>query len=220
MRLLLILLIISCIIPSQFTPSYASEIVMLVIKHSKVYDILAPYERIIKLSCTQALKLEVVDYHETILKYYKLAYDKMLHNKLEESAHYIGIMLVLMLKAKGYNEELGLKLLSILEQLDWSSVEIYDKSVEELIGYWLSYKPKSLEDFAYIFTCITLSLLEQLPSNSFIRMLHTLMLRELCMISLIMIVITSTYFIIKRVKSEVGGVEYKGHRRYGKVIVV
>lgn len=182
------------------------------IKYSRVYEILAPYERIIKLSCTQALKLEVVDYHETILEYYKLAYDRMLHNKLEDCAKYVGIMLTLMLKAKGYSEELGPKLISILERLDWSKVKIYSDNPEKFIDYWLSYKPRNLEDFAYAFASIALSLLEQLPSNSFIRMLHTPILRELYLISLIIIVITSTYFIIKRAKSEIGGVEYEGYR--------
>ena len=94
------------------------------------------------------------------MEYYELAYDKMLHNRLEECARYVGIMLTLMLKAKGYNEELGSQLLSILERLDWGNVKIYSDNPEKLIDYWLSYKPKSLEDFAYTFACITLSLLE------------------------------------------------------------
>ena len=38
------------------------------------------------------------------------------------------------------------------------------------------------------------------------------MLRELYIVSLVMIVITSTYFVIKRVKSEVGEIEYEGYR--------
>ncbi len=191
---------------------YTGEIVCLILKHSKVCDVLASYERNIKLSAQQALKLDVADYRKTILAYYRLAYDSMLHNRLEECARCTSIMLVLMLKAKGYSEELVPQLLSPLELLDWSSVRLYSDEPEKLIDYWLSYKPKSIEDFAYTYACIALSLLEQLPSDAFIRVLHTPKLRELYIASLVMIVITSAYFVIKRVRTEAGGVRYEGYR--------
>ncbi|RLF23114.1 MAG: hypothetical protein DRN15_07200 [Thermoprotei archaeon] len=205
-------LVLMTLLASIFTPSHAGEIVCLILKHSKVYNVLAPYERVIKLSATQALKLDVADYYETILAYYKLAYDSMLHNRLEECARYTGIMLALMLKAKGYSEELGPKLLDILNRLDWSKVRLYNDDLKRLISYWLNYKPRDLEDFAYTYASVCLSLLEQLPSDSFIRILYTPKLRELYIISLALIVITSAYFVIKRVREEAGGVSYEGYR--------
>ncbi|RLF22521.1 MAG: hypothetical protein DRN15_08775 [Thermoprotei archaeon] len=207
LSLMLIILMVN-----TFIPSYAGEIACLVLAHSKVHDVLAPYERVIKLSATQALKLDVADYRETLLAYYRLAYDSMLHNKLEDCARYVGILLALMLKAKGYSEELGPQLLSLLERLDWASVRLYADEPEKLIDYWLSYKPKNLEDFAYAYVSIALSLLDQLPSDAFIRVLHTPKLRELYIASLITIVITSAYFVVKRVRAEAGGVKYEGYR--------
>jgi len=208
----LVLMTLMTLVASAFMPSYVGEVACLVLRHSKVHDVLAPYERIIKLSATQALELDVADYHLTLLAYYRLAYDSMLHNRLEDCARYVGIMLTLMLKAKGYSEELGSQLLSILERLDWGSVRLYSDEPEKLIDYWLTYKPKSLEDLAYAYASIALSLLEQLPSDAFIRVLHTPKLRELYIASLIMIVITSAYFVVKRVRAEGGGVRYEGYR--------
>jgi len=193
-------------------PSYAGEIVYSIVTHSRACTILAPYEHTIKLSATQALRLDVANYYKTIIVYYNLAYNTMLHNKLKDSANYIGIMLTLLLKAKAYSEDVGLRLLSILDELDWSSVRIYDDSPEKLISYWLSYKPNSLEDLAYTYASIALSLLEKLPCDSFIRILHTPPLREVYIISLALIVITSAYFVVKRVGVEGGGVEYEGYR--------
>jgi len=205
---LLILLAIS----STFTPSYAGEIVYSIIAHSRASIILTPYERTIKLSATQALSLNVANYYETIIAYYNLAYNTMLHNRLKDSARYIGITLVLLLKAKAYSEDIGLQLLSILDKLDWSSIRIYDDSPERLISYWLSYKPNSLEDLAYTYASIALSLLEKLPCDSFIRILHTPLLREVYLVSLALIVITSAYFVVKRVSVESGGIEYESYR--------
>jgi len=208
----MIALVLMTLVASAFMPSYAGELACLVLRRSRAYDILVPYERIIKLSATQALELDVADYRETLLAYYRLAYDSMLHNRLEDCARYIGIMLALMLKAKGYGEELGPQLLSLLERLDWGSIKLYNEEPRKLIDYWLSYKPKNLEEFAYTYTSIALSLLDQLPSDAFIRILHTPKLRELYIASLVMIVVTSAYFVIKRVRAEAGGVKYEGYR--------
>jgi len=210
MRVLSFVLIV--LVSDIFMPSYVSEVACLVLKYSKVHDVLAPYERIIKLSATQVLKLDVANYHETLLAYHRLAYDSMLHNRLEDCARYAGILLALMLKAKGYSEKLGSQLLSILERLDWGSVRLYSDDPEKLIDYWLSYKPKDLEDLAYAYASIALSLLERLPSDSFIRILHTPKLRELYIISLVSIAVTSAYFVVRRVKEEAGGVRYEGYR--------
>jgi len=197
---------------STFTPSYAGEIVYSIVTHSRASTILTPYERTIKLSATQVLRLDVANYYETIIVYYNLAYNTMLHNRLKDSANYIGIMLTLLLKAKAYSEDMGLQLLSTLDKLDWSSIRIYDDSPEKLISYWLSYKPNSLEDLAYTYASIALSLLEKLPTNSFIRILHTPLLREIYIISLVLIVLTSAYFVVKRISVETGGIEYEGYR--------
>ncbi|RLF07620.1 MAG: hypothetical protein DRJ60_02260 [Thermoprotei archaeon] len=205
-------LMLVILMANAFIPSYAGEIACLVLAHSKVHDALAPYERVIKLSATQAIKLDVADHRETLLAYYRLAYDSMLHNKLEKCAHYVGTLLALMLKVKGYSEQLGSQLLSLLERLDWGSVRLYSDDPEKLIDYWLSYKPKDLEDLAYAYASITLSLLERLPLDSFIRILYTPRLRELYTISLVLIVVTSAYFVVKRVKEEAGGVRYEGYR--------
>jgi len=193
-------------------PSYAGEIVYSIIVHSRASTILTPYERTIKLSATQALRLDVTNYYETIIAYYNLAYNTMLHNKLKDSARYTGIMLTLLLKAKAYSEDVGLQLLSILDKLNWSSIRIYDDSPEKLISYWLSYESNSLEDLAYTYASIALSLLEKLPLDSFVRILHTPPLSEVYLISLALIVITSAYFVVKRVSVESGGVEYEGYR--------
>jgi len=205
---LLVLLVTS----STFMPSYAGEIVYSIIVHSRASTILTPYERTIKLSATQALRLDVTNYYETIIAYYNLAYNTMLHNKLKDSARYTGIMLTLLLKAKAYSEDVGLQLLSILDKLNWSSIRIYDDSPEKLISYWLSYESNSLEDLAYTYASIALSLLEKLPLDSFVRILHTPPLSEVYLISLALIVITSAYFVVKRVSVESGGVEYEGYR--------
>lgn len=55
---------------------------------------------------------------------------------------------------------------------------------------------------------MTTSFLEQLPSDAFIRILQ----RFLHIISLVMIVIISAYFIIKKVKERIGDVGYEDYR--------
>ena len=52
----------------------------------------------------EALDWEVADYRKTILTYYRLLHDAVLRNDLEKAAEYLGVLLCLLLKAKGYTE--------------------------------------------------------------------------------------------------------------------
>ena len=86
-----------------------------------------------KLWASEALLWEVADYRETILTYYRLVYDSILHNELEKAAQYCGILAVLLLKAKGYTEAMVEALMPLAESLDWGKVRLLDISPEEII---------------------------------------------------------------------------------------
>ena len=199
MKALLVLILLI----SQFQPSYAGYIGWAVVENSVVYDVLKVYEREFKLWASEALLWEVADYRETILTYYRLAYDAILHNELEEAAKYCGILAVLLLKAKGYTEAMGESLMPILEGLDWGKVKLLDLSAEEIVDEWLLYEPENLEEFLYGYASVLLSLLDKMPVNAFIRVMYTPLVREMYVVSLALIIATSTFFVYKRAKREV-----------------
>jgi len=189
----------------QYAPSYASQIAWLVVEHSPAYQVFQPWDREVMFAATEALDWEVADYRETILTYYELLYDAVLHNEMDKAARYLGVLLTLLLRAKGYTEASGPRLLPLFESLDWGSARILDTSPEEIVDYWLLYEPSSDEDFAY--ASVSLSLLGKLPVNSFIRVLHTPLLREMYIASFAAILAASTYFSYRRGKLEGGRVE-------------
>ena len=190
-----------------FQPSYISAVSWSILIHSRAYHAFASFEREVRFLASSVLEWEVADYRKTILVYYRLLYDAVLHNELSSAARYCGVLLALLLKAKGYTEALGYSLIPVLESLDWSSIRVLDWRVEEIVDWWLLYEPKSLEDLAYAYASVALSLLEKLPVNSFTRVLYTPYLRELYLASLISVVVASTYFVYKRAKMEGGLVE-------------
>ena len=195
------------LLSSPFQPTAASSLAWTIVVHSRVYSVFAPFGRELKFWASSVLEWEVADYRETILVYYRLLYNAVLHNELSSAARYCGVLLALLLKAKGYTEALGYSLIPVLESLDWSSIRVLDWRVEEIVDWWLLYEPKSLEDLAYAYASVALSLLEKLPVNSFTRVLYTPYLRELYLASLISVVVASTYFVYKRAKMEGGLVE-------------
>jgi len=209
---LVILLQTILITSSYFTPSNISTITWTIIVNSKLHELILPYENTFKYWSTKALEIEPLSYREAILTYYNLIHELILHNRIEESSKYLAIMLTLILKVKGYSEDLGSKLIQTLDKLDWAAITIYNDDPKEIIDYWLNYNPKSVEDFALTYVSICLSLIEKLPVNSFIRILFTPKLREMYFASLIAIIATSAYFVAKRASEELGGVKYEGYR--------
>lgn len=190
-------IVLFLIVLGEFYPSDTSIIVWNVFEHSKVYELLRPYENEIKIYSSRVAEWDIGDYKKTILVYYNLLYRSILHNELEKSAKYCGIMLGLILKAKVSGEEAE-KLVSLLDIIDWNSIRIYDLSAEDIVDLWLSKKFGSLEELLYTYACIVLSLLEKMPVNSFIRILYTPYIRELYIASFISIIVTSAYFVYKR----------------------
>ena len=155
-----------------------------------------------KYWASEALLWEVADYKETILTYYRLVYDAILHNELEDAAKYCGILAVLLLKAKGYTEATGESLMSIVQILDWDKVKLLDLLPEEIIDEWLLYKANTPEEFLYVYTSVLLSLLDKMPVNAFVRIMYTSLVREMYIISLALIIAASTFFVYKRAKRE------------------
>ena len=197
---------------SHFTPSNVSIITWTVISHSKLFKLIAPYENMFKYWSTRALEIEPLNYREAILNYYNLIHELILYNRIEEASKYLAIMLTLILKVKGYSEDLGPKIVPILDSLNWAAITIYNDNSKEIIDYWLNYNPNSIEDLALTYVSICLSLIEKLPVNSFTRILFTPKLREMYFASLIAIIATSAYFVAKKASEEIGGVKYEGYR--------
>lgn len=195
-------LIIAIILLAQFTPSYAADITWSVVEHSTAYSVFRPWEHEVKLAATEALSWEVADYRDTILTYYELLYSAVLHNQIDRASRYLGILLALLLKAKGYTEASGQKLAPLLDTLDWGTIRILDLSPEEIVEQWLLYRPNGTEDFAYAYASVCLSLLEKLPVNSFIRVLNTPGLREEYLLGYGAVLAASTYFVYRRSKLE------------------
>ena len=192
---------------SPFQPSYATEVAWKVVEHSRVYTVFKPYEKTVKLWCTKALDWKVADYKKTILVYYNILYNKVLHNDLEEAAKYCGILLGLLLKAKGYTEASGKTLAALADTLDWSAVKIRDLSPEDLVSEYLLKNTEGSEGFLELYVSTALSLLDKLPVNSFVRIMYTPFVRELYLASLVSIAAASAYFIYKRAKIEGAEVE-------------
>jgi len=205
--LLVAALILNTIYASPFQPSYAAEVAWKVVKHSRAYSLFKPYERTVKLWCTKALEWKVADYKKTILTYYNLLYDRVLHNDLEKAAEYCGILLGLLLKAKGYTEAFGKTIVVLADTMDWSTVKIRDLPPEDLVSEYLLKTTKDPEEFLRLYATIALSLLEKLPINSFVRIMYTPFVRELYLASLVSIAAASAYFIYKRAKIEGAEVE-------------
>jgi len=206
------LLLIGLVLTLQFTPSYTSEVCWITLSHSRVGGVLQPYERMFKVWSTRAIELEVEDFKRTIIDYYLMARDSILRNRLEDASVELAVMMTLMLKAKGVDEDMALRILDIVRRMDWGRVRLSDSPVGELIDEWLDYTPKSLEDLAYKYASVCLSILDRMPVDSFVRVLFTPILREMYIAGLVAIVVTCSYFVVKRVKVEAGGVRYEGYR--------
>ena len=194
------------ILSGEFYPSNTSTIVWNVIEHSKLYSLLRPFENEIKLYSSQVDRWDIGDYRETILLYYKLTYNSILHNELEKTARYCGILLALILRLKASMNTIG-KLVSMLDTVDWDKIRIYDLPPEEIIDLWLSKKFDSLEELLYSYASVVLSLLDKMPVDSFVRILYTPYIRELYLASFISIVVASTYFVYKKSLREGGEIE-------------
>jgi len=190
------------VLSAQFQPSYASVIAWSVVVHSSVYSLFKPWEHEVKLAATEALDWEVADYRSTILTYYRLLYDAVLHNKMDKASRYLGVLLALLLKSKGYTSASGQRLAPLFDTLDWGTIRILDLNPEEIIDQWLLYKPRDAEDFARAYASVTLSLLEKLPVNSFIRVLNTPGLREMYLAGFAAVLAASTYFVYKKSRLE------------------
>ena len=158
---------------------------------------LRSYENEIKVYSSRVAEWDIGDYKKTILIYYKLLYSSILHNELEKSARYCGILLGLILKAK-FSIKNAEKLVSLLDVIDWNSIRIYDLSAEDIVDLWLSKKFDSLEELLYTYASVVLSLLEKMPVSSFIRILYTPYIRELYIASFISVIVASAYFVYKR----------------------
>ena len=196
-------LVLLVLLLSQFQPSYAGYIAWAVVENSAVYEVLKVYEREFKYWASETLLWEVADYKETILTYYNLLYDAILHNELEDAAKYCGVLAVLLLKAKGYNEASGESLMLVVQILDWDKVKLLDLLPEEIIDEWLLYEADTPEDFLYAYASVLLSLLDKMPVNAFVRVMHTPLIREMYVVSLALIIAASTFFVYKRAKREV-----------------
>ncbi len=196
-------LILAVLLLSRFQPSNAAYIGWSVVEHSGVYDIIKVYEREFELWASEALLWEVANYRETILTCYRLLYGAILHNELEEAAQYCGVLASLLLKAKGYTEATGETLMPLAESLDWSKVRLLDLSPEEIVDEWLLFKAESPEEFLYAYASALLSLLDNMPVNAFVRIMHTPLVREMYIASLVLIIAASTFFVYKRAKREV-----------------
>jgi len=195
-------LILAILLLSQFQPSNAGYIAWTVVEHSGVYNILKVYEREFKLWASEAFLWEVANYRETILTYYKLLYDAILHNELENAAKYCGVLASLLLKAKGYTEATGESLMPLVESLDWSKIRLLDLSPEEIIDEWILFEAKSLEEFLYAYASTLFSLLDNMPVNAFVRIMHTPLVREMYVASLALIIAASTFYVYKRYKKK------------------
>ena len=130
---------------------------------------LKPYERVFKVWSTRAIELEVEDHRRTIMDYYLMVRDSILRNRLEDANLELALALTLMLKAKGVDEDMALRILDIMRRMDWGRVELSDRDVGELIDEWLDYTPKSLEDLAYKYVLVCLSI----PNENLSRGLKT-----------------------------------------------
>lgn len=195
-------LVLVFLLASQFQPSYAGYIGWAVVENSAVYNVLKVYEREFKYWASEALLWEVADYRETILTYYRLTYNAMLHNELEKAAEYCGVLAVLLLKAKGYTEATGESLMAVVQGLDWAKVKLLDLSPEEIVDEWLLFEADTPEEFMYAYASVLLSLLDKMPVNAFLRIMHTPLVREMYTVSLALIIAASTFFVYKRAKRE------------------
>jgi len=187
--------------------SSASQIALEVVENSAVAGLFEPWEAEISYYSAEALEWDVSDYRETLKTYYALLYSAVLHNELEKASRYLGVLLSLLLRAKGYCESDGPSLLAAIEDLDWTRVKVMVGGAEEIIDWWLLYEPESVKDFAYAYACVALSLLDKLPANSFIRVLHAPWLREAYLASFASILAASTYFVYRKSRLEGENVE-------------
>lgn len=182
--------------------SFASQIALEVVGHSSVAGLFEPWKDDIGYYVAEALEWDIVNYRETLKTYYGLLYSAVLHNELEKASRYLGVFLALLLRAKGYGESDGPSLLAAIEALDWTRVKVMIGGAEEIIDWWLLYEPESVEDLAYAYACVALSLLDKLPANSFIRVLHAPGLREAYLASFASILAASTYFVYRKSRLE------------------
>ena len=112
------LLLIGLVLTLQFTPSYTSEVCWITLSHSRVGGVLQPYERVFKVWSTRAIELEVEVYKRTIIDYYLMARDSILRNRLEDASVELAVMMTLILKAKGVDEDMALRILDIVRRMD------------------------------------------------------------------------------------------------------
>ena len=107
MRLLAAALLVGLVyapaLHGQLQPSYASALAWLVVEHSRVYDAFRPWEREVKFAAADALSWEVADYRETILLYFRLLYDAVLHNRMDRAARYLAALSIRLWRTASYN---------------------------------------------------------------------------------------------------------------------
>ena len=116
--MIIVLLVIGLVLTLQFTLSYISEVCWITLSHSRVGGVLQPYERVFKVWNTRVIELEVEDYRRTIIDYYLMARDSILRNRLEDASVELALALTLMLKAKGVDEPMALRILDIVRRMD------------------------------------------------------------------------------------------------------
>jgi len=201
---MIIKIVLLVLLIGPFQPSSSSIIIWSMVEHSRVYFLLRPYEREVKLWATNAMNWDVVDYRSTILIYYRLLYDSILHNDLDKAARYCGVLLALLLKAKGLDSD---KYISYIDAVDWDQIRILDMTPEEMVDLWLTSRAEDRYEVFRLYASVSLSLLERMPVNSFIRILNTPYLREMYVVNLALILLTSAYFVFKKSRLEGGGVE-------------
>ena len=204
---MIIKIVLLVLLIGPFQPSSSFIIVWSIVEHSRVYFLLRPYEREVKLWATNAMYWDVADYRSTILVYYRLLYDSILHNDLEGAAKYCGILLSLLLKCKGVDCSLVDEYIQYADVLDWSGVKIHDLTPEEIVDMWMLSEPGDPVEFMYLYASTAISLLDKMPVNSFVRVIHTPYLREMYVLSLVSILVASAYFTYRRARVEGGEVE-------------